>query len=83
MGQQGLYYYLHLLTKGLTAAGVNELVLQDGRRVDWRKDVALRLMTLQQRDGSWFNATPRWWEKDSVLVTAYSVLALETIWRGL
>jgi squalene-hopene/tetraprenyl-beta-curcumene cyclase len=83
MGQQGLYYYLHLLTKGLTAAGVDELVLKDGRRVGWRKEVAMRLMTLQQRDGSWINSSPRWWEKDSNLVTAYSVLALETIWRGL
>lgn len=83
MGPQGLYYYLHLLTKGLHAAGVDELVLKDGRRVAWRKEVAMRLMSLQQRDGSWSNTSPRWWEKDANLVTAYSVLALETIWRGL
>lgn len=83
MGQQGLYYYLHLMTKGLSAMGVEELVLRDGRRVAWRREVAMRLMTLQQRDGSWINASPRWWEKDPVLVTSYSVLALETIWRGL
>ncbi|MBI3869889.1 MAG: terpene cyclase/mutase family protein [Verrucomicrobia bacterium] len=83
MESAGLYYYLHLLTKGLSAAGVNELELKEGRRVAWRKEVALRLMELQQRDGSWVNANPRWWEKDPVLASAYSVLALETIWRGL
>ena len=83
MESAGLYYYLHLLTKGLSAAGVNELELKDGRSVAWRKEVALRLMELQKRDGSWANENPRWWEKDPVLTSAYSVLALETIWRGL
>ena len=43
----------------------------------------MRLMELQQTNGSWVNSNPRWWEKDPNLVTAYSVLALETIWRGL
>ncbi len=83
MEQAGLYYYLHLLTKGLSAAGVNELELRDGRKVAWRREVALRLMELQQPNGSWVNANPRWWEKDPVLATAYSVMALETLFRAL
>lgn len=83
MGQQGLYYYLHLMTKGLSAAGVQVLELKDGKKVEWRRDVAMKLMALQKQDGSWINESPRWWEKDSGLVTAYSVIALETIWRGL
>jgi squalene-hopene/tetraprenyl-beta-curcumene cyclase len=83
MGRQGLYYYLHLLSKGLSAAGVSELELSDGRRVAWRREVAMRLLNLQQTDGSWVNDNARWWEKDPALVTSYSVLALETIWRGL
>jgi len=83
MGQQGLYYYLHLMTKGLTAAGVNELELKDGRRVVWRREVAMKLLALQKRDGSWVNESPRWWEKDPALTTSYSVIALETLWRGL
>jgi squalene-hopene/tetraprenyl-beta-curcumene cyclase len=81
MGPQGLYYYLHLMTKGLNAAGVDRLELKDGRSVDWRHDVAMRLLNLQQRDGSWVNTANRWWEKDPNLVTAYSVLALEILWR--
>lgn len=83
LGQEGLYYYLHLLTKALNAAGVDHLNLPDGRRVDWRREVALRLLNLQQRDGSWANENNRWWEKDPNLVTAYAVLSLEMLWRRL
>lgn len=83
MGAAGLYYYLHTMTKALTILGVDELELKDGRRVNWRKEVALKLLNLQARDGSWANDNARWWEKDPALVTAYSVIALEMIWRGI
>lgn len=83
MGPQGLYYYLHLMTKALTLYGVDELELKDGRKLNWRKETALRLINLQKSDGSWANDNGRWWEKDPSLVTAYSVLALEMIYRGL
>lgn len=83
MGPQGLYYYLHTMTKALTIYGVNELELRDGRKIDWRKEVAMRLINLQQRDGSWANDNGRWWEKDPALVTSYAVLSLEMIWRGM
>ncbi len=83
MGGQGLFYYLHLMTKGLNAAGVERLELQDGRQIDWRREVAMRLLNLQQRDGSWSNENNRWWEKDPCLVTAYAVLSLEILWRRL
>lgn len=83
MGPQGLYYYFHTLTKTLSLLRLDTLPLQDGRRVDWRREVAMRLLELQARDGSWANDNPRWWEKDPALVTAYAVLSLEMIWRGL
>lgn len=82
LGQQGYFYYLHLMTKALAAAKVDELQTKDGRKIDWRRDLALRLIDLQKADGSWQNETGRWWEKDSNLVTAYSVLTLEIIHRG-
>ncbi|MFM7100752.1 MAG: cycloartenol synthase [Verrucomicrobiota bacterium] len=81
--QQGYYYYLHLMAKALTAAQVDQLTLRDGRAVDWRREVALRLLNLQQRDGSWSNAEARWWEKDPHLVTAYSLITLEILHRGM
>ncbi len=83
LGPQGYYYYLQLMTKALTAAGLDTLELQPGRKVDWRRQVAMRLINLQQKDGSWANTNGRWWEKDPNLVTAYAVLSLELIHRRL
>jgi len=79
MDQQGYYYYLHLMTKALTAAGVEKLKLADGREVDWRAEVGSRLLKLQKPDGSWVNPEPRWWEGDSVLVTTYAMMSLEML----
>jgi squalene-hopene/tetraprenyl-beta-curcumene cyclase len=53
--------------------------MKDGHKVDWRKDLALKLINLQKGDGSWSNDSGRWMEKDPVLVTSYSVLTLELI----
>jgi len=83
MGAQGYYYYLHLMTKALNAARLDTLEVKGGNKIDWRREVATRLIDLQKNDGSWQNETGRWWEKDANLVTAYSVLALEIIYRGM
>ncbi len=83
MGPQGLYYYFHTMTKALTICGVQDLELANGQKINWRKEAALRLLNLQQRDGSWANENGRWWEKDPSLVTSYVVLSLEMIYRGL
>lgn len=84
MGAQGMFYYYHTLAKALTTYGVDELVLENGRKVNWRPDLAMKLINLQQKDGSWINQKHgRWWEKDPVLVTSYAVLALEIIDRGM
>lgn len=82
MGPQGLFYYFHTMSKALSSYGVGELALMDGRKIDWRKELAMRLINLQQRDGSWSNENGRWWEKDPALVTAYAVLSLEILHRG-
>ena len=79
----GLFYYYHLMTKGLTAAGVDTLTLPDGRKVDWKNDLALKLISAQNADGSWVNDNARWMEKDNVLVTTYCVMSLEIIYRRL
>jgi squalene-hopene/tetraprenyl-beta-curcumene cyclase len=83
MDLQGLYYYLHLMTKALNTARVETLELKDGRKVNWRREVATRLIHLQRADGSWANTNARWWEKDPNLVTAYAVLSLDIIHRGI
>ena len=83
MGSDGIFYYYHMMAKALQASGTREMKLTNGREVDWRKDLALKLIDLQKPDGSWANDSGRWMEKDPVLVTAYSVLTLEIIYRAL
>lgn len=82
MKSEGLYYYYHMMAKGLDVYDVEELPLANGKKVNWRQDLALKLINLQQNEGSWVNISGRWWEKDPVLVTSYSVLALEMIHSG-
>jgi squalene-hopene/tetraprenyl-beta-curcumene cyclase len=83
MGPSGYYYYLQMMSKALSVYGVNELPLKDGKTVDWRRQLVSKLMKLQQTDGSWRNENERWMERDPVLVTSYSILALEIAYRGL
>jgi squalene-hopene/tetraprenyl-beta-curcumene cyclase len=83
MGPQGLFFYIHTMTKALSAYKVADLELTGGKKVDWRHEVAMRLINLQQKDGTWQNENGRWWEKDPALVTAYAVLSLEMIYREL
>jgi squalene-hopene/tetraprenyl-beta-curcumene cyclase len=71
------------MAKALASHGVQELILADGRRILWRRELAMKLLNLQEKDGSWFNANNRWWEKDPALVTAYGLLTLEIVYRGL
>jgi len=41
-------------------------------------------MGTQQADGSWINeGSNRWMENDPILVTAYSLLSLQHIYRNL
>jgi squalene-hopene/tetraprenyl-beta-curcumene cyclase len=82
MGNEGLYYFYNVLPKALAAYGRNELVLSDGRRINWRSELIRKLVNLQKIDpktgnGYWVNEAGRWWEADPVLVTSYSLLALE------
>ncbi|MEA3209096.1 MAG: hypothetical protein QOE70_2153 [Chthoniobacter sp.] len=79
LGRQGLYYYYHLAAKGLASAGLRELTTADGRKIDWPRELGLKIINLQNADGSWVNDTARWMEKDPILVTTYGVLTLEII----
>jgi squalene-hopene/tetraprenyl-beta-curcumene cyclase len=59
MGPQGLFYYFHTMTKALTLANIDELPAADGTMIDWRKQLALRLINLQKPDGKWINDSAR------------------------
>ena len=76
MGSQGLYYYYDILARALSVAGVDELVQPDGRKVNWRDELAAKLLSLQRPDGSWENDNNRFWENDPVLATSFAILSL-------
>lgn len=79
MNNQGLYYYYQTMAKSLNAYGSEEIETPKGELHKWRYDLADQLLKIQHPDGFWVNENGRWWENNPVLVTAYSILALEEI----
>jgi squalene-hopene/tetraprenyl-beta-curcumene cyclase len=79
MGADGLYYYFHAMAKALSAFGEETLSVPGGKSIAGARNLALKLINLQQADGSWVNSSGRWWEKDPVLVTSYAVRTLEIV----
>ncbi len=83
LGRQGLFYYYHSIAKVLSIRKIDRLKLKNGTEVDWRRDLARKILAAQQKDGSWVNRNGRWWENDPFLVSSYALLTLEQIARGL
>ena len=84
MGQAGLFYYYHTMAKALSIAGIDTLSMTDGSKVNWRQELTKRLLDLQSPDGSWVNQqSGRFWEKAPHLVTAYAIITMEILHRGL
>lgn len=79
VSKQGLYYYYYVFGKAMTAWG--EETIQDARGTPhpWRNELASKLISQQRPNGSWYNDADRWMESNPYLVTAYSVLTLQTI----
>lgn len=84
MEAEGLFYYYHTMSKALSVGGIRELQEPNGNKVDWKKELALKVMSHQSQDGSWTNeGSNRWMEGDPILVTAYSMLALQHVYHQL
>jgi squalene-hopene/tetraprenyl-beta-curcumene cyclase len=83
MGAEGQYYFYNILAKALSAAGRADLTVPGkDKPVVWREALAAKLCALQQpgenaKQGFWVNNAGRWQESDPVLVTAYTILALQ------
>jgi squalene-hopene/tetraprenyl-beta-curcumene cyclase len=77
MGQQGLYYYLHVMTKALDVYGQETLTDAKGHAHPWRSEVVTRLVELQQADGTWVNSNGRYMESLPELATSYTMVALK------
>ena len=84
MGADGLYFFYNILSRSLAASGRDVIPRPNNTVVNWREELAKKLIALQKVDpktgqGYWTNTTGRYWENDPVLVTAYSLLALESL----
>jgi squalene-hopene/tetraprenyl-beta-curcumene cyclase len=84
LGTDGMYYYFLTMTRALDAFGtptITPLGAGDApaQSRDWENDLVARLAELQNEDGSFKSVDDRWMENNPVLITAYALLALQTI----
>lgn len=84
MDQEGLFFFYNVLTKTLAASRHNLIPQEGGKFLNWREEVAKKIVSLQKVDpkngqGYWLNEKGRYWESDSVLVSAYSIIALQNL----
>jgi squalene-hopene/tetraprenyl-beta-curcumene cyclase len=80
--QGGLYYYFYTMARALSAYGQPAIVDPLGAKHDWRIALITKIAALQRPDGS-FVGERKWMEDNPVLVTAYTVIALEQAKRDL
>lgn len=79
LGQKTVYYYYMVFAKALQAVGEDVIVDAKGRRHNWREDLGRKLLAVQYPEGYWVN-TDKWeWQDNKVLVTAFTMSAIEAI----
>jgi len=76
IGQMGLFYYYLSMARALDAFGAKTVKTTDGREHNWRAELAAKLISMQNDDGSWVNPEDRWVESDPTLVTGYAITVL-------
>lgn len=82
MGNQGLFYFYNVLSKALAAYGRDTIPAKGQSQILWRDALAKKLINLHKVDsktgyGYWVNNNNRFWEANDVLVTSYTLIALE------
>jgi hypothetical protein len=76
LGQEGLYYYYHTMSRAMRAAQ-QHVVEIEGTMHNWRDELTQAILARQRADGSWQNPADRWMEGEPVIATVFAVLALE------
>ena len=76
LGQRGLYYYYHTMSKALSALKSETFTDSDNRKHFWKGELIETLKTAQKDDGSWANENRMWMENDPNLVTGYVLIVL-------
>jgi len=74
-----LYYYYMVFAKALQAHGEDVIVDKNGVGHNWREDLGRKLLELQYPEGYWVNEDPAWWQDNKVLVTSFTLLALDYV----
>jgi len=82
MKDEGLFYFYNVLSKALATFGREDIPAKGKNPVFWRKAIVEKLISLQKVDsktghGYWVNGNNRFWEANDVLVTSYTLIALE------
>lgn len=79
IGTKALYYYYMVFAKALQAVGEDVIVDARGQRHNWREDLGRKLLALQNAEGFWVNSDPREMQGNRVLVTAFTMSAIQAI----
>jgi squalene-hopene/tetraprenyl-beta-curcumene cyclase len=77
---QGLFYYYLTMGRALNAYGSSTITVKSGdtkEKRDWANDLVDTVVSQQHKEGWWANSETRWLESQPVLVTAYSIIALQ------
>jgi squalene-hopene/tetraprenyl-beta-curcumene cyclase len=77
LGQKTVYYYYMVFAKALQALEENVVVDAKGATHNWREDLGRKLITLQHPDGYWVNTVPDEMQDNKVLVTTFTMMAIE------
>jgi len=77
LGQAGIYYYYHTLSKALNALGEESFADAAGTKHAWRAELFGALKSKQADDGKWVNAGDRAFaEFNADLATGFALLSL-------
>ena len=80
-GLQGLYYYYYTCARALAEYEKHTgkpLIIQDltGTTHHWRRELAEKILSLQQENGLWKNTVDRWGESAETLASGYAMQTL-------
>ncbi len=77
MGQQGLYFYLNVLTKALNAYNKDEITEANGTKHNWCQEILNEFIVMQKPEGYWVNDNSRYLESMPELATSYGLTAMK------
>jgi squalene-hopene/tetraprenyl-beta-curcumene cyclase len=79
MGQKTVYYYYMVFAKALQALGEPVITDARGRTHNWREELGRKLVSLQHPEGFWVNEVKDEMQDNKVLVTAFTMSAVQAI----